>query len=134
MLSTRKQNARYKRSRQSDVMSDMKYLDVILGSYSRKEISSQIRGNVEDMDQRSNERQANTNPSGEDFRTLLNTNSVGSSEITSETVKMINSEITNQVSSRMNEFKVDLNLHIEETIEQVISDQVLPTIRHVSFR
>ena len=29
----------------------------------------------------------------------------------------------------MSEFKKDLNLHIRETIEQVISDQILPTIR-----
>ena len=42
---------------------------------------------------------------------------------------MINSEITSQLSSRMNEFKVDLNLRFEEPIEQVISEQVLPTIR-----
>ena len=42
---------------------------------------------------------------------------------------MINSEITRHVSSKINEFKVDLNVHIRETIEQVISDQVLPTIR-----
>ena len=81
------------------------------------------------MDQRSNERQANTNPSGVDFRTLLNTNSVGSSEISSETVRMIYSEITCQVYSKMNEFKLDFNSHIKKTIEQVISDQVCPTIR-----
>ena len=42
---------------------------------------------------------------------------------------MINSEITSQVSSKMNEFKVDLNLHLREAIEQVIADQILPTIR-----
>ena len=42
---------------------------------------------------------------------------------------MINSEITSQVSSKMNESEVDLNLHLRETIEQVIADQILPTIR-----
>ena len=39
------------------------------------------------------------------------------------------SEITSQLSTRINEFKVDLNLQTGETIEQVISEQVLPTIR-----
>ena len=75
----------------------------MLGFYSQNDISSQICGNVVDMDQRSNERRANPNPSGEDFWTLLNTNNVVSSEITFERVIMIISEITSHVSSRMNE-------------------------------
>ena len=36
MPSTRKQKAREKRSRQSDVMSDIENLDVMLGSYQRE--------------------------------------------------------------------------------------------------
>ena len=52
--------------------------------------------------------------------------------MTSETVRLINSEITSQVSNKINEFNVDLNLHIRETIEQVILDQVLPTFRETS--
>ena len=59
MPSTRKQKAMEKRSRQSDMMSDMENLDVMLGSYSRNEIGSQNNGNVEDTDQRSSERQTN---------------------------------------------------------------------------
>ena len=68
------------------------------------------------MDQRSNERQTKTNPSGDDLRAFLNTNRVGNSDITPETVRIINSEITNQVFSKISEFNVDLNLHIRETI------------------
>ena len=49
--------------------------------------------------------------------------------MTSKKVRKINSETTSPVSSNIIEFKVDLNLHIRETIEQVISDQVLPSIR-----
>ena len=81
------------------------------------------------MDLRSNERKTITYPNREDFRTLLNSNSVGSSEISAETVRMINSEIASQVSGRINEMRVDLNSHITGTIEQAISEQVLPTIR-----
>ena len=44
---------------------------------------------------------------------------------------MINIGITSQESSRMTEIKVDLKLHIRETIEQVIFEQVLPTIREI---
>ena len=118
-----------KKSRQSDVMSDMENLVVMLGIYSINAVDSQLSENEENMDRSSNERQTNGNQSGDDFRTLLNTNSVGNSDITSETVRMISSDITNQVSSKMNEFKVILNLHNRETVEKPISDQVLPTIR-----
>ena len=107
----------------------MEKLDVMLGKYSRNEVDSQLSENNENLDQGYNERQTNTNPSGDDFRTLLNTNSVGNSDMTSETVRMINNEITSQVSSKINEFKMFLKLHIRETIEQAISDQVLPSIR-----
>ena len=81
------------------------------------------------MDLRSNERKTITYPNREDFRTLLNSNSVGSSEISAETVRMINSEIASQVSGRINEMRVNLNSHITGAIEQAISEQVLPTIR-----
>ena len=120
MPSARKQRSKEKRSRQSDVM---------LGTYSRNGVDSQLSENEENLDRRSNERQTNTNPSGDDYRTLLNTNSVGNNDMTSDNVRLINSEITSQVSSKINEFKVDSNLHIRETVEQVISDQVLRTIR-----
>ena len=40
MPSTRKQEAREKRSRQSDVMSDIENMDVMLGGYSRSELES----------------------------------------------------------------------------------------------
>ena len=52
------------------------------------------------MDQRSSKRQSNTIPTEEGFTTLLNTNIQGSSEITAETVKTINSEITSQMSGK----------------------------------
>ena len=81
------------------------------------------------MNQRSSKLQSKTIPTEEDFRTLLNTNSRGSSEITAVRVKMIKSEITSQTSGKKNEMKLNLNLQIRETIEQVISEQVLPTIR-----
>ena len=40
MLFTPKQNARERRSRQSDVIPDMENLDVMLGTFSRHEVES----------------------------------------------------------------------------------------------
>ena len=42
---------------------------------------------------------------------------------------MFDSEITSEVSCKLNEINLDLNSQIRETIEQVISEQLLPTIR-----
>ena len=89
MPSTRKKNAKEKRCRQSDVMSHIENLDVMLGSDSRKETGSQLSENEENTDRWSNERQNNTNRIGVDFRTLLDTNSAGNSEIISETVRLL---------------------------------------------
>ena len=84
MPSTRKQTPE-KQSRHSDVMSDMENLGAFIGSYSRNEAESQLNENEEHTDRRSNKRQSNplihSNPSGDDFKSLRNTNSAGSSEI-----------------------------------------------------
>ena len=132
MPSTRKQKSREKSSRQSKIMNDIETLDVMLGTISRNEITGQLCENEDNLDRSSNERQTNTNPSGDDFGTPLNTNSIEISDFTSETVRMIKFAITSQVSSKMNEFKGDLNLHTRETVEQVFADQVLPTTRETS--
>ena len=48
MPSNRKQKARGKRSRQSDVRSDIEYLDVLLGNYFRSQLSEN-EGNMDLM-------------------------------------------------------------------------------------
>ena len=94
MPSTRKQKAREKRSRQSDVMSDIENLDVMLGNYQDDE---QFREG--DIDLGSEGRQRNTVPVESNYRSLLNTNLSENSEITIETSRAINSEISSQISS-----------------------------------
>ena len=95
MPSTRNQKAKERRSRQSDVMSDMENLGVMLESYSRNEVESQLSENERNIDLRTNERQSNTNPN---FRTLLNIKSRGSSEITAETVREYDKQLNYQSS------------------------------------
>ena len=80
MTSNRKQKGRERRSIQSVVVSDMENFDVLLGNYSRNKAETQLRGKMGNMGLKSKERQANSNLSGEDFRTLLNINSGGSNE------------------------------------------------------
>ena len=75
MLSTRKQKAREKRSRQSVVMSDVENVDVMLGEYSRNELETnpEDRSNEEDVWSDRPRREMIQN--SENFRSLMETNS-----------------------------------------------------------
>ena len=73
MPSTRKQRAKERRSRQVGMMSEVKNVDIVLGSYSRDGETndhSEIEINVYSA---SNRPQHSSNLVGEDFRSLLNT-------------------------------------------------------------
>ena len=98
MPSTRKQKAREKRSRQYDVMSDVENLDVMLGN---SQESDQVRDenlSNTDFDSEFRRPQRETNSISGNFRQLLNTNTSENREITAETSKPKNSEISSQMS------------------------------------
>ena len=82
MPSTRKQKAREKRSRQSDVMSDIENLDVMLGNYSNSEIRDQNTVDQIEIDPESSRRQQGFRQEESNYRSLLNTNLSENSEIT----------------------------------------------------
>ena len=67
---------------------------------------------------------------GEDFRSLLNTNSRENSEITIETSRLISEEISNQMSRKLNEIKTGLNSQIKDAIAVAITSTVLPSIHN----
>ena len=68
MLSTRKQKAKERRSRQLDIMSDVENVDVMLGSYSRNNGEEDQSENDLNLDSESSRPQRNSNVTGEDFR------------------------------------------------------------------
>ena len=70
MPSTRKQKAKEKRSRQSDVMSDLENMDILLGNYPRKELEIQSNEREVEVDLGSNRPQQNNDPNSEDFLSL----------------------------------------------------------------
>ena len=130
MLSTRKQKAREKRSRQSDVMSGIENVDIMLGNYSRNELDSQLGERETELDLESIGLQS-ANPISEDFRSLIITNSRENSEITIETARLINNEITSQVTRKLDEMRSNLNTQILEVINSAITEKVLPSIQIV---
>ena len=75
MSSTRKQRAKERRSRQVDLMSDTKNLDVMVGSYSRNELESNSVDRNDEMDHESDRTREDVAQNSEDFRSLLNSNS-----------------------------------------------------------
>ena len=81
------------------------------------------------LDSESSRPQRNSNVTGETFRSLL-TNSRENSEATIETTRLINEEIANQMSKRLNEIKSSLNSQIQSAITAAIADTVLPFIQN----
>ena len=98
MPSTRKQKAKERRSRLLDMLSDVENVDIMLGSYSRGDEENNASENEVHLDSGSNRPHQSSYVKGEDSRSLLNTNSRENSEITIETTRMINEEISNQMS------------------------------------
>ena len=131
MPSTRKQKAKEKRSRQSDVMSDIEKLDVMLGNYTNSEIRDQEAVDQIENDPESRRRQQDLDQNESNYRSLLNTNLSENSEITVETSRMINSEISSQMSRKIEEMKSDLNSQILEVINSAIEERILPSIENV---
>ena len=130
MPSTRRQKAKERRSRQLDMMSDVENVDIMLGSYSRDDEENNISENELNLDSGSSRPQQSSNAIGEDFRSLLNTNSRENSEITIETTRLINEKISNQMSRKLNEVKTSLNSQIQEAVTAAITNTVLPAIQN----
>ena len=131
MPSIRKQKAKEKRSRHSDVMSDIENLDVMLGNYTNSENRDQEAIDQIGIDPESERRQQALDQNEPNYRSLLNTNLSENSEITVETSRMINSEISLQMSRKIEEMKSDLNSHILEVINSAIEERILPSIENV---
>ena len=129
MPSTRKQKAKERRSRQLDIMSDVENVDVMLGSYSRDDENNASEDGM-NLDLESNRLQQSSNVIGEDFRSLLNTNSRENSQVTIETTRIISDEVSNQISRRLNEINTSLNFQIQDAISNAITEKILPSIQN----
>ena len=76
-------------------MSDTENLDIMLGSCSRNELESNSIDRNDEMDQESDRTRQDIAQNSDDFRSLLNSNSRENSESTVETMRLVNSEISN---------------------------------------
>ena len=111
-------------------MSDLENVDIMLRNYSRNELDSQLGERETELELESNGLQT-PNPTSEDFRSLINTNSRENSEITIETARLIKNEITSQVTRKLDEIRSDLNTQIWEVINSAIAEKVLLSIQNV---
>ena len=129
MPSTRKQKAKEKRSRQSEVMSDLENMNVMLGNYPGNHSDEELNENIE-VDSRSNETRTDIVRNCEDFRTLLGSDDRIRSEIPVETTRFIADEIAQQMSRKLDELKRNLNCQITDSINSAIHDSILPSIQN----
>ena len=75
----------------------------------------------------------NANLTEEDFRSFL-TKSRENSETIVETTRLINEEISNQMSKRLNEIKTSLIAQLQDAITSAITSRVLPSIQNTLER
>ena len=61
----------------------------------------------------------------------MNTNLSENSEITADTNRLINSEISSKMLRKLEELKSDLNSHILDVINSALEEKVLPSIKNV---
>ena len=92
MPPTRKQKAKEKRSRQSDVMSDIKNLDVMLGNYQRGNSEVREGNSINGFDSRLSRQEREWNRKDSGFRSYLNIDLSENSGLTVETSRKISSE------------------------------------------
>ena len=130
MPSTRKQRAKERRSYQLDMLSDVENVDILLVSYSRDDETNDHSKNELNLDSGSSRPQKNSNLTGEDYRSLLNTISREISEMTIKNTRTIEDEIANQISRKLNDIKSSNNSQIQDAITTAIADKVLPSIRN----
>ena len=111
-------------------MSDVENLDVMLRSY-QGDNSEVQEGNSEiEINSRSNRQDERLNQNAIECRFYLNSNLSENSGLTVETSRAIRSEISSQMSTKLEEVKSDLNLHILDTINSAIEKRVIPSIKN----
>ena len=129
MPSTRKQKAREKRSRQSDVMSDLENMNVMLGNYQENQSDVDSNENVE-MDSRSNGTRTDMVRNCEDFRTLLTSEDRKRCEIPTGANRLISEKISHQMNRKIDELKRNLDAQSTESINSAIHNSILPSIQN----
>ena len=134
MPSTRKQKAKERRSRQSNIMSGIENLDVMLGSYQRDNCEAQNGNDKDEIDLRSTRHEKSANQNENDFRSYLNTNLSENSCLPVETSRAISSEISSQMSRKSEEMQCSLNSQILDVINATIDTRVFPSIKNAVRR
>ena len=118
------QRARERHSRHFDLTSDMKILDVMLGSFPKNDSESEPE-DEQDVDSASVGLHKKTETLREDFRCILNSNSRGNSVSTVETVRLLNEELNTQMSRKLKEIKMGSNSQILSVINTALVEQVI---------
>ena len=104
--------------------------DVMLSNCPEEIYEIQGENDENEVDSRSNRQGQKMVHNDEEFRSHSNTNLSENSGLTVETSRAINSEISSQVSRKLEELKPDLKALILEVINSAISEKVLPMIEN----
>ena len=99
-------------------------MDVMLGSYPRDNFEIRGESSEDEIYLSSNRQNQVINQNNGKIRSNLNTNLSGNNGLTLETSGLINSEISSEISGKL---EIDLNCQILEVINSAVAEKVLPS-------
>ena len=105
----------------SDLMSDWEDTNIMLKNYGTNDFENNSQSRDIDVELQSNGFYQSANSVSDDFRSLLNTNSAESIEITVEIVEFFVCENTNQVTKKLGNLKTNSNALILEANKSTIT-------------
>ena len=117
-------------SRHLDFMSDVENVDNLLRIFSRDGRRNNQTEEELNLDSGSSRPQQSSNLVGEDFRSLLNTNSRDNSEMTNDKTGIISEEFPNCMSRKPNEIEPSLNSQTQDASATATAEKVLPSIQN----
>ena len=112
----------------------MENLDVMLGNYQRDNSETQNENDEGETASGSIRREERPNQNENDYRSYLNTNLSENTCLAVKTSKTVTSEISSQMSRKLEEMQSCLNSQILDVINTAIETRVFPCIKNVVER
>ena len=101
----------------------------MLSVYPRNQLDEELEDEIVEIDSRPNGLRQEMVENCEDFRSILNTECRNGNEVTDDTSRWISSEVTNQVTRKLDELKRDLIMQLMESINSAIHETMLPSLQ-----
>ena len=133
--STRKQNAKARKSREMDMMSDFENMDVMIGNENtnpiKRDFSNMIGNVVNDQDIESNPQSSPYETHENEFGHYARENAIPRQDKVQETLETFISEFIMRLSQEMDSMMSLMHSQINRAITTAITERVIPEIQNI---